>query len=282
MKIAVLGLGKMGHAIAAAFQAAGHDVTGWNRSPRRQDGISYRICPDLIASCRHVELVFIITSDYGSAGVLVDRLAAEGILAGKTIFTAPSGTPSDACEIAARIQELGAMPLDCAIMGYPGDIASNRIYLLYAGNPVHFGSVRLALFALGPNQVHVGNHLGAAKALDAGLLARSYSWIVGYFEALQVATSLGVDPKQFAELSTAIIGPFQANVIRSTAAIMSGHHGRAEQASVNVHRAALKGVLDLAKGSGVSTPMLNICLESIEAAADRGLGECDIAAAYRG
>ena len=33
MRIAVLGMGKMGHAVAGRLLEGGHEVTVWNRSP---------------------------------------------------------------------------------------------------------------------------------------------------------------------------------------------------------------------------------------------------------
>lgn len=34
-RVTVIGLGNMGSAVASALLADGHDVTGWNRTPRR-------------------------------------------------------------------------------------------------------------------------------------------------------------------------------------------------------------------------------------------------------
>jgi 3-hydroxyisobutyrate dehydrogenase-like beta-hydroxyacid dehydrogenase len=39
MKIAVLGLGQMGQALATRLAAGGHEVVGWNRTPGKADGL---------------------------------------------------------------------------------------------------------------------------------------------------------------------------------------------------------------------------------------------------
>jgi len=40
MRIAVLGMGRMGHAIAGRLLEGGHQVTVWNRSPGKADDLA--------------------------------------------------------------------------------------------------------------------------------------------------------------------------------------------------------------------------------------------------
>jgi 3-hydroxyisobutyrate dehydrogenase-like beta-hydroxyacid dehydrogenase len=45
MKIAFLGLGKMGSAMARRLLAAGHEVTVWNRTRERADALAGKALP---------------------------------------------------------------------------------------------------------------------------------------------------------------------------------------------------------------------------------------------
>lgn len=279
--VAILGLGKMGESIARQMAAMGNEVRGWNRSPKPLDiERAYRVEASPEAACTNASLIFIVTSDYAAASEVLDRIAVDGHIAGKTIVSAPSGSPDQAMRFSERIQSAGGKALDCAMMGGPGDIGSERIYLLYAGDGVAFENARPLLLGLGPNQIYVSESVGVAKALDISLLARNYTWLFGYLQSLTLARAMGVDAMQFATLATEIVGPLQENVRRSTQTIVNAQYVSAQHASVDVHQAALARVIELSHSKGLMLSMLEECLVVLKQTAAAGYGGSDIAAAY--
>src|SRR5262247_556747 len=83
MNIGFIGLGAMGAGIVPRLMAAGHTVTGWNRSrdkaePLIKSGMRFADTPRAVA--RASEIVFSIVTD--ATAVREVALGAEGIIAG--------------------------------------------------------------------------------------------------------------------------------------------------------------------------------------------------------
>ena len=83
MNIGFVGLGAMGELIVPRLMAAGHTVTGWNRSRGKADaliaaGMKWGDTPKALAAAS--EIVFSIVTD--AAAVRAVALGDDGILAG--------------------------------------------------------------------------------------------------------------------------------------------------------------------------------------------------------
>src|SRR5436853_6278306 len=83
MRVGFIGLGAMGALIVPRLMAAGHSVTGWNRSrekakPLIADGMAWADSPRAVAE--KSEIVFSIVTD--GAAVRAIALGEHGVLAG--------------------------------------------------------------------------------------------------------------------------------------------------------------------------------------------------------
>ena len=92
MKVAVLGLGIMGHGIADNFLKHGYEVTVWNRSPDKADDLVARgatLAASVADAVAVADLVFEVTANDESSREL--WLGADGIVshsnAGQTLIT---------------------------------------------------------------------------------------------------------------------------------------------------------------------------------------------------
>ncbi len=75
VQVSVLGLGAMGHALAAALVAAGHTTTVWNRSAGRADGLVEQgaaVAATAGAAVRAGELVVVCLLDHASVHEVLD------------------------------------------------------------------------------------------------------------------------------------------------------------------------------------------------------------------
>src|ERR1039458_6140803 len=107
--IAVVGLGRMGSAIAEALIVAGHDVTVWNRTPEKTrtfDGRS-RVASSVVEACRTCDVVMVCVLNYETSDALLKVKDVERSLAGKTLVHISSGTPERAREAARRAASVG-------------------------------------------------------------------------------------------------------------------------------------------------------------------------------
>ena len=281
--ITVIGLGNMGQALARACCAAGHRVTGWNRTSRDFRSLETQgmtLAASAAQACESAEIVLLVSLDYASTR---ESLAdAAGSLDGRTVLQCCSGLREEATGFAEWVQERGARTLDVAIMGYPSDIGSERVMFLHAGPRELFEQWQPVLTALGPRHRHVGTDPGLAKTFDAVLLARSYAWMMGYLQSAAIARAAGLDIDEFTDIAMSLLGPLFANIERARAEIAASTFGPAREASLAVHHKALAGVLELAHATGARTPLLEQVHAAMAGALARGDGDKEIAACFRG
>ena len=97
MRVAFLGLGIMGHAMATNLAKAGHEVTVWNRTPGKLvEGAG--IAPTPAAAAQGAEVVWMCVSDtaaveqvlFGADGI--DQSLAEGMIIADSSTISPSAT----------------------------------------------------------------------------------------------------------------------------------------------------------------------------------------------
>lgn len=279
MRIAVIGLGNMGKALAMALAGGGRSVIGWNRTPRPASAFSgVTIESDLGATMRQADLLLLVSLSYDSTRETLHPV--EALLQGKTLVTFCSGLPQEAETFADWVKTLGARSADVGIMGYPSDIGSERVLFLHAGDAGIFAELQPLLAPLGPRHRHVGSGAGAAKTFDNLLLARNYAWMLGYLQAAALAKVSGIDTTLFTDVAMDQLGPLFRNVQRAKAEIAAGSFAPATQAALSVHHKALSVVLAMAADSGVRTPILRAAQAAMEHAIAAGHGDREIAACF--
>src|SRR4051812_1295862 len=124
MQVGFIGLGAMGALIVPRLMAAGHSVTGWNRSrekaaPLIDAGMTWADSPRAIAETS--EIVFSIVTD--GAAVRAVALGNDGVLAGLRsggIYADMSTIAPDVSRgVAAEFVKAGRFMLDSPISGSP-------------------------------------------------------------------------------------------------------------------------------------------------------------------
>lgn len=107
--VTVLGTGSMGSALAAAFLAARHPTTVWNRSPQRAAPLVAAGANQQLAIADAIAASPLIIACLTTFQATRDSLTAvEAGLKGRTLITLNSGTPSEAREFARWVTYHGA------------------------------------------------------------------------------------------------------------------------------------------------------------------------------
>lgn len=143
LPVGFIGLGLMGHALAANTLRSGYPVTVL----LRKDAARAR-CADLLAGgaagvatpaevLQTAQVVVICVSD--SAAVEAVVFGAGGLLAadleGRTVIDCSTSQPESSLRVAAALRERGAQFVDAAMTGTPKDAQAGAINLLLGGNP---------------------------------------------------------------------------------------------------------------------------------------------------
>ncbi|QIS04192.1 NAD(P)-dependent oxidoreductase [Nocardia brasiliensis] len=193
MPVTVLGTGSMGAALAAAFVAAKHPTTVWNRSPRRAAALvavgarQHLVPADAVAASPLI--ICAMTTFAATREVLA---AAESELAGRTVVTMNSGIPPEAREFAQWVGERGARFLGGAIKNVPSAIGEPDTLLYFGGARAVFDEHVRTLRVLGGEVVHLGAEPDLAALFESAVGATLLPALLGFFEGAAILAGRGL------------------------------------------------------------------------------------------
>jgi 3-hydroxyisobutyrate dehydrogenase-like beta-hydroxyacid dehydrogenase len=200
MRVAFLGLGIMGQAMASNLVKAGHEVTVWNRTPGKLvEGAAVAQTP--AAAAQGAEVVWLCVSDtnavesviFGSDGV--EASLTEGMIIADSSTIAPSAT----LKFAERVGTKGAAWVDAPMTGSKIGARDGTLVFIVGGDEAAIERLKPLFAAMGKKIFRMGEtSKGQATKLAMNLqIALIFE---GFAEALTLAAKLGVDPQQLLSL----------------------------------------------------------------------------------
>ena len=283
MKIGFVGLGDMGQAIVPRLLAAGHTVTGWNRTkekaaPMFKLGMLWARSPREAA--RESKVVFSILTD--TAAVRSVALGENGIIAGlrKDAVYLDMSTidPDGSREIAAEFAKAGLIMLDAPISGTTLTLSKGNASLMVGGDKAAFERVQPVLLAIGPKVTYIGAQ-GLAVQLKVALNMTLVIEVIGFCEGIALAEKGGV-PREIA------VDAFLKSVVASPVLnyraplILEGHISDATYGNVNLQQKDMLLALDLGRKMGVPVPLGAAANEMLNACRGLGLAHQDFVTVY--
>jgi len=176
--------------------AAGHRVTGWNRSPGKAEeliagGMGWAASPRAVAQAS--EMVISIVTD--AAAVRAVALGDDGVLAGLArggLFIDMSTIAPDASRtVAAEFAKAGAVMLDAPISGSPVTVEQGNASIMVGGEEAAFERAKPVLLAIGPKVTRIGeNGLACQMKIAVNLLLMVE--VIAFGEAIALAEKGGV------------------------------------------------------------------------------------------
>jgi 3-hydroxyisobutyrate dehydrogenase-like beta-hydroxyacid dehydrogenase len=196
MNIVFVGLGAMGMGIVPRLMAAGHVVTGFNRSkekaaPLIEAGMRFAATPRETAAAS--DIVFSIVTD--AAAVQAVALGADGIIAGlkpSGIYIDMSTIAPDASRaVSAEFAKQGRTMLDAPISGSPVTLAQGSASLMVGGDKAAFERAEPVLRAIGPKVTYIGAS-GLAVQMKIAVNLLLMVEVIAFGEAVALAEKGGV------------------------------------------------------------------------------------------
>jgi 3-hydroxyisobutyrate dehydrogenase-like beta-hydroxyacid dehydrogenase len=197
MDIGWIGLGDMGQVIVPRLLAAGHRVTGWNRTPGKAGdlvalGMTEAGTPAEAAT--GAEVVFSIVTD--ARAVEAVALGSTGIIAGlspEAVYLDMSTIDPDVSRrVSAAFTEAGRTMLDAPISGSPITIAAGTAAVMVGGDRSAFDRVAPLLGDIGPKVSYIGPS-GTAVQMKVAINLTLIVEMVVFCESVALAEKGGVD-----------------------------------------------------------------------------------------
>ncbi|MET0493748.1 MAG: NAD(P)-binding domain-containing protein [Actinoplanes sp.] len=274
--VAVVGLGRMGAALAAAYVNNGHPTTVWNRSPEKADALvsqgAVRAAgvDDAIAAG---EVVIVCVTDYPALHALLDNHV--GAFAGKALINLTSGTPEQAREAADWAAGHGIAYLDGAIMATPPLIGQPEAMTLYGGSHEVFVAHEKTLARLG-SSTYVGPDAGMALMYDLAMLGIMWSTLGGFLHAVALLGTEKVDAKSFVPVATNWLFGITTFLPELAQQVDDGSYAT-EVSSINVNAAAIDHLVHASRAQGIGTAVPAPLKALIDQRAAQGHGEESLA-----
>ena len=275
MRIAFLGLGIMGRAMAANLVKAGHEVTVWNRTPGKTVP-GTRVAANPAEAVQSAEVVWMCVADtdavedvlFGTNGVEMTLQSAAIVVDSSTI------SPTATRRFAEKIRAKGCEYVDAPMTGSKIGAESGQLVFIVGGEEIVIERLRPLFEAMGKAVLHMGE-VGKGQTAKLGgnlMIALIYE---GFAEALTLTTKLGLEPDALMKL-------VQASMVRSGVVDYKAPFVLKRDFTANfplrLMRKDIRLMLEAAREVRVKLPALETVDEVYEVAAEEGLSEMDYAA----
>lgn len=205
-RIAFLGLGVMGSAMAANLVRGGATVTGWNRTADRPTvaqaaAAGVAIAPDLRSAVESAEMVFSCLGDVPDVEqVLLGASGAAAAAPAGALFVDYTTIGSiGAIAIGQALAAQGFGFLDAPVSG--GDVGAQRgtLTIMVGGDPAAFDRAYPWLACMGQTIRHCGP-IGSGQAVKLCNQVLAAGHMMALCEALALARSQQIDPQLVVEV----------------------------------------------------------------------------------
>jgi 3-hydroxyisobutyrate dehydrogenase-like beta-hydroxyacid dehydrogenase len=279
-KTGLIGLGKMGRAIARRLMLSGHHLTLFNRT--RSKLVSFLVqgaeaaeSPAKLAACCEA-IITIVSDDEALKAVVFGREGiASGIGRGTALIDMSTLTVEAVQEVAKALRERGADMLHAPILGGPKNIFVGSATITVGGDKKTFTRMRPLLEDISKPVLHVGS-LEKGTYMKMALNIMLSHLLMGVASSQAFAERAGLDRGLVQSILTRISGTVVEGI---GGKIMSGDEG------VTFHLKNLEKdqryFIDTAKGLGIALPTIAAARKLSKRALKAGLGEADYTAIFR-
>lgn len=196
--VAVLGMGRMGSAMARALATGGLDLVLYNRTADRAAALASELGARVASSAAEAASSADVAISMLADGTAVESTwgGGDGLVAGArqgSVLVDMSTVPPDTLrQFADAVRERGAGILDAPVSGSVGLAESGQLTIMAGGSAEDLDRARPVLELMARQITHVGP-LGSGHALKLAVNAVIFSLNNGVSEALVLAERAGIE-----------------------------------------------------------------------------------------
>jgi 3-hydroxyisobutyrate dehydrogenase len=282
MKVAFIGMGTMGAAMAINILKAGHAVTVHNRTREREEPVANagaRRSASPQEAARNAEIIVTCVSDTPDVEDVI--LGANGVIhgapAGAIVVDMSTISPSTTRRIGAELAKKGIRMLDAPVSGGSEGAQKGTLTIMVGGEAGDVAKAMPVLSAMGKSITHVGPG-GAgqlAKAINQVIIAGVYLAVA---EGMTLGLKAGLDMEKVVQaLAGGAAGSWVLN-FRSANMIKNEYPLGFR---VRLHRKDVAIALQAARELGVFLPATALVEQVENGLISQGYGDEDLSAMAR-
>ncbi|MEV6718187.1 NAD(P)-binding domain-containing protein [Lentzea sp. NPDC051208] len=258
--VSVLGLGRMGNALAKALVGQGYEVTVWNRTPKTVPNT--RSVATLEEAFKSDVVVTCLSTYDVQQPLLTNEI--------KTLVNLTSGTPEQARATAQWAKTNGVEYVDGVIMAVPQQIGTPQAKIFFGGSENHH-----VLQAFG-EPVYVGEDAGLAALYDLALLGLMWATFGGYLQAVALMGSEGIAPQRFTPMAMSWLNEM-STLLPEMGEETQTRQYETEVSALDINVAGLRMLTEANREQGLDTTIPQALHDLFERAQRNGHGAHSIA-----
>ncbi|MGD9956387.1 MAG: NAD(P)-dependent oxidoreductase [Candidatus Nanopelagicales bacterium] len=284
-EVAVLGMGRMGAAMARKVAAAGHGVRVWNRTAATAEAVAAadpdgrtRAATSAAECVAGADVVLSMLADgEATCAVLLDSAVLDALGERTVVVDLGTSGVAAAARLAQGLGGAGRRYVDAPVSGSVPAVEGGTLLVMASGDEADVDDAREVLGAFARAVLHLGAaSTGQVMKLAVNLVVHDLNSALS--EGLALAESAGVPmDRAYDVLQQSVVGaPF---VQYKRAAFLDDSTPVAM--SLDLVAKDLRLILELAASTGVPAGGTQAVLEQVEAAVEAGRGGEDMAALVR-
>lgn len=284
-EVAILGMGRMGSAMARRVAGAGHAVTIWNRTMDTAQALAASVpearlevapSPEVAVAGRSVVLS-VLSDGNASRAVLLDDAVLAALTPGAVVCDLGTTGVEAAKDLARGLTGAGARFVDAPVSGSVPAVEAGNLLVMAGGEADAVDATRAVLGAFARRILHVGD-VGAGQAMKLAVNLVVHNLNAAVAEALALAASAGIAPHSAYDVfeESVIAAPF---VLYKRAAFLDPRTPVAM--SLDLVNKDLRLISGLAQKLGVDLPVTHATSQAVADACEAGFGPSDMASLSR-
>ncbi|WP_350348915.1 NAD(P)-dependent oxidoreductase [Agromyces sp. G08B096] len=281
--VGFIGLGVMGEPMARNLVASGVDLVVWNRSAAALDRLGAagaRVASTAAEVFDLADVVLVMLATESAIDEVLEREASglERMLRGRILVNLGTNSPAYAAALAADVAVAGGSYVEATVSGSRVPAEQRQLVGMLAGLPDAVERARAIVALLCAQTFVCGDAAPAATLMKLAVNSYLISMVTGLAEAFRFAEANALDLDTFQSVLDA--GPMASPVSR----VKLDKLRRADaspQARISDVLKNARLVVEAAAAAGVSSPLLDACVELYAATERAGDGGDDMIAVAR-
>jgi 3-hydroxyisobutyrate dehydrogenase-like beta-hydroxyacid dehydrogenase len=256
MKVGFIGLGHMGHAMAANLLKAGHELTVWNRSADKSTALvaaGARVSRHPEGAAQGDIVMTMLADDHAVHDVVYGK---SGILAAPALHVSLSTISIDLAGRLAKDHETHAGFVSAPVFGRPAAAEAAKLFVVAAGADAAVDRCIPAFEAVSQRVFRVGTSPSAANLVKLGGNFMVLAAIEAMAEAMTLVEAGGVSRRNMLEVITGTV--FGAPIYQVYGEMLVEHRFRPAGFTASLGLKDMNLVDSAATASRVPMPVLGV------------------------
>ena len=281
MKIAFIGLGNMGLGMAHNLIKAGHQLTVWNRTRSRAEGLNASVANTPADAAREAEIAITMLADDHAVSSVV--FGTDGLLKTLPASAIHSSMSTISVELSRRMNQAHSehkqLYVAAPVFGRPTAAEAAKLFIVVAGSETAVQKCDPLFTVMGQRSFNIGT-----DPIQANIIKLSGNFMIANIveslgEAIALTRKYGVEPQTFVDFLTNSL--FNAPIFKTYGDLVAGEKYEPAGFKLRLGLKDIRLALAAADAAEVPLPAGSMIHDHFLAAVANGMGDLDWSALAR-